>query len=55
MCKHYGVLKCFKVIFFYCVRKGIFYHNVPQGAGSQTDFRGMVIYGIMNLTSYPEN
>lgn len=37
------------------LENGFFYHNVPQGAGSQKDFRGMVIYGIRNLTSYPEN
>ena len=28
---------------------------LPQGAASQKDVRGLLIYGKSNLTSYPEN
>ena len=55
MCKNYGAIKCVQSIKFLKNLLCQKWDFLPWGATSQKDTRGLLIYGKMNHTSYPEN
>ena len=55
MCKNYGAIKCVQSIKFLKNLLCQKWDFLPRGATSQKDTRGLLIYGKMNHTSYPEN